>query len=73
MRDIISAHSILDFQQSVSEISSYLEIPISADSFKEVIMGPSMDKDTMKDIIMKEIRSCNLEVRVSESKIPFQI
>lgn len=73
MRDIISAHFILDFQQSVSEISSYLEIPISADSFKEVIMGPSMDKDSMKDVIMKEIRSCNLDVRVSESKIPFQI
>lgn len=69
----ISKSSILDFQQPVSEISPYLYFPISANSLKEVIMGPSMDKDCMHDIIRKEIKACKLDVRISKSKVPFQI
>jgi len=71
--NINTGFSILDFQQPVNEISSYIEIPISATSLKEIIMGPSMDKDIMEDIIKRVIKTCQLSARVTKSKVPFKI
>lgn len=55
------------------KLKPYIEVPISSNSLKEVIMGPSMDKDSMIEIISREIKECNLDVRVSKSKVPFRI
>lgn len=73
MTDRISTSTILDLQQPVSDISSYIEIPISATALKEIILGPSMDKESMRNIIKREIKTCELDVSVSISKVPFKI
>lgn len=73
MTDRISTSTILDLQQPVSDISSYIEIPISATALKEIILGPSMDKESMSNIIKREIKTCKLDVSVSISKVPFKI
>lgn len=73
MIDKISASTMLDFLQPVSEISSYIEIPIPTTSLKEIILGPSLDSENLKDIIKREINACKIDVRVSRSKVPFKI
>lgn len=55
------------------ELKPYIEVPISSNSLKEIIIGPSMDKDSIIEIIRREIKACNLDVRVSKSKVPFRI
>ena len=55
------------------EIKPYVEIPIYAYSLKEIIMGPCIDEKIMKEIIRREVESCNLKVRIGHSKVPFRI
>ena len=57
----------------VQDIKPYVEIPIYAYSLKEIIMGPCIDKQIMKDVVKREIDSCKLSVRVSYSEVPFRI
>lgn len=54
-------------------VDKYVEVPIPINSFKEVMLGPSMDKSIMTHIVKKELEECNIKVRVSESKIPFRL
>lgn len=72
IRDFNSKPFRLAFRQPISNIPAYHEILISANSLKEIIMGPSMDNN-MKDIIKRETSLCKLDVRISKSRIPFRI
>ncbi|MEE3383628.1 MAG: DUF2971 domain-containing protein [Prevotella sp.] len=73
MTDRILTSTILNFHQSVSDIASFVEIPISTSALKEIILGPNLDKKSMREIIRKEIKACKLDVNVSISKVPFKI
>lgn len=57
----------------VHEIVPYVEIPIYAHSLKEVILGPCIDAAILKNVIKRELESCELSVRISNSKVPFRI
>ena len=57
----------------IQEIEPYAEIPIYAHSLKEIILGPCIDKQIMKDVLKREIDFCGLNVRISNSKVPFRI
>lgn len=57
----------------VQDIKPYVEIPIYAYSLKEILMGPCIDKQIMKEIIKREVESCKLKVRIGHSEVPFRI
>lgn len=64
--------SFSDFSMGY-KVEPYVKVPISVCALKEIIMGPSMDGDTMKNVIKSEMDICNIQVRVSKSKVPFRI
>lgn len=57
----------------VYSVDKYIEVSIPVSSFKEVILGPSMNKSIMAHVVKKELEECNIQVKISESKIPFNL
>ncbi len=72
-RDEIINSSIHDLWTPFFDIDSYVETPIPAESLKEIIVGPNMDFDSIRNIIKREVKACDLDVIVSKSKVPFRI
>lgn len=68
----ITIDSIKTFPKK-HEVDPFVEIPIPACSLAEVIMGPCMDENVMRNVIKNEILSCNLKMKVSKSNIPFRL
>ncbi len=72
--DIINTLSLNEFiNPKIYPVDKYIEVPIPVSSFKEVMLGPNMDKSIMAHIVKKELEECNIRVRVSESKISFRL
>lgn len=61
------------FNPKIYLVDKYIEVPIPVSSFKEVILGPSMNKSVLTHVVKKELDECNIRVMVSESKIPFRL
>ena len=61
------------FKIHLNEVKPYVNLSILPCSLKEIIMGPCMNKDVMYDIIKTEADKCNLNLKVSMSKIPFRL
>lgn len=64
---------LVKFRMKGTTIIPYVEVPIPIDSLEGITLGPCAKKDTVKNNIEFQLSSCNLNIKIKESDIPYRI
>lgn len=61
------------FSPHIYKVDDFIEYIIPISALKEIIIGPSMEKNVIRHVILKELYECNIKIIISESKVPFRL